>query len=354
MRQLAFLVVITLGVASCSEEPKPSQRSYKMGFQNSAPRYDDFDLFIASLELWTSRADAAIVSTEVPWDSLLAGKNPVTYVKNNYEGLVNYYRSKDFELWVYIDPQNGLDRTSDAVDLVAAGKSIADADMQALYRRFVFVMDSVLHPEHLGLALETNLIRTSASPAIYNGVVQAANDAAGEIQAVNSEVKLSVSVQVEHAWGKLIFGPYEGIAQDLVDFPFVDELGLSSYPYFSWDTPGDIPADYYTRLTESTPLPVFVSEGGWSSESYSDAFVSHISTPEEQRQYIIRHHQLLSSVQALAVFQLAFTDIDVEVLPPDVPESIAYFAFIGLVNADLEPKPSLAAWDTYYHFPYQR
>ena len=86
---------------------------------------------------------------------------------NNYKGLVEYYRSKGLKLWVYVDPQNGLDRASDARELVAAGKSIADADMQNIYRRFVVVMDSVLSPEHLGLALETNLIRAAASPAIY-------------------------------------------------------------------------------------------------------------------------------------------------------------------------------------------
>jgi hypothetical protein len=91
-----------------------------------------------------------------------------------------------------------LDRTTDAVDLQQANKSIADADMQLLYKKFVLAMDSVLNPEHLGLALETNLIRDAAPAAIYTGVKTAAN-AAAAVRARNATVPLSISVQVDHA-----------------------------------------------------------------------------------------------------------------------------------------------------------
>src|ERR1022692_4279930 len=112
-----------------------AQRSYYMGFQNSAPRLD-FNLYIQSLNLWSQRADAAMISTEVPWDSLFNGESAENYVAANYKGLTDYYRSKNFKLWVYIDPENGLNRTSDAVELAALGKSIAQPDAQQIYRRF--------------------------------------------------------------------------------------------------------------------------------------------------------------------------------------------------------------------------
>ncbi|MBK7258755.1 MAG: hypothetical protein IPI01_13355 [Ignavibacteriae bacterium] len=39
------------------------------------------------------------------------------------------------------------------------------------------------------------------------------------------------------------------VATDFADFPFIDELGLSSYPYLSGFTaPEQIPPDYYSRL----------------------------------------------------------------------------------------------------------
>lgn len=353
MRKANSLIVLILVLcfAGCSKENEEPFRTYRMGFQNSAPRFDDINLFVQSLNIWTERADAAMITTEVPWEELLAGTDPVDYVVDNYVGLVDYYRDENFELWVYIDPQNGLDRTSDAVELVDAGKSIADADMQVLYRRFAFVMDSLLNPEHLGLALETNLIRDAAPASIYNGVKQAANDAAEEIRAYDAEVKLSISVQADHAWGKLGGGTYQGVEQDFTDFSFIEELGLSSYPYFGFDSPDEIPENYYSKIIEGKNIPVFVSEGGWSSASVTTPDRSFVSTPQIQEDYITKHGKLLDHVQATAVFQLVFTDIDVESLPPDVPENLGYFVFLGLVDETFTPKPALSAWDNLFEIP---
>lgn len=335
--------MLTLG--GCKKDEEPTTRTFRMGFQNSAPRFDDLDLFIQSLNLWTQRADVAMITTEVPWAELLNGETVNDYVVNNYKGLVEYYRTKNLKLWVYIDPQNGLDRSTDAVDLQQANKSIADSDMQVLYRKFTVAMDSILRPDHLGLALETNLIRDAAPTAIYNGVKNAAAAAAQAVRARNTTVALSISVQVDHAWGKLGGGSYTGIAQDFTDFPFIQELGLSSYPYFGFDNPTDIPINYYSRLVEGKNLPVFVTEGGWTSASVTTPGRSFVSSPELQKAYIEHHAHVLNEVNASALFQLLFTDIDITAVPNDVPDNINYFLYIGLVDINFNIKPALAAWD---------
>jgi len=46
-----------------------------MGFSGVPPR-PDFDLLLAAIQLWAQRADGAIMSDELPWDSLLAGVRP--------------------------------------------------------------------------------------------------------------------------------------------------------------------------------------------------------------------------------------------------------------------------------------
>ena len=342
------VLVVVLAPGGCKKEEEPA-RTFRMGFQNSAPRFDNLDLFIQSLNLWTQRADAAMITTEVPWAELLAGTTVNDYVVNNYKDLVAYYRSKDLKLWVYIDPQNGLDRTTDAVDLQQAGKSIADADMQLLYKKFAVAMDSILKPDHLGLALETNLIRDAAPAAIYNGVRNAATATAQAIRARNAIVPLSISVQVDHAWGKLGGGSYTGIAQDFTDFPFIQELGLSSYPYFGFDNPADIPLNYYSRLVEGKNMPVFVTEGGWSSASVPGSFTS---SPELQKAYIEHHAHLLNEAKAEALFQLLFTDIDVTSVPDDVPDNINYFLYLGLVDINFQVKPGLGAWDLIFNYRY--
>jgi hypothetical protein len=303
-----------------------------MGFANSAPRFTDVNLVLQILKTWTQRADAGIISDQVPWDSLYSGTDVRKYVINHYLGLANYYRSLNLKLWVFIDPANGLNRSADAADLAALGKSIADADAQKIYRRFTFVMDSILKPDHLGLALETNLIRSIAPSSIYDGVKQAVNAAAIEVRGYDKNVKLSVSVQADVAWGKMQNTAYQGIAQDLADFAFVQELGISSYPYFVFDKPADIPINYYSKLVEGTTLPVFISEGGWNSASIITPTKNVSSSPDLQKDYINYQAQLLDNAKAIAYFQLTFTDIDPTALPANVDPTINYFLSLGLVE----------------------
>ncbi|MBS1667661.1 MAG: hypothetical protein JST58_09820 [Bacteroidetes bacterium] len=351
MKNTFYLLLVLAILCSCNKRNgnRLSQRTYRMGFQNSAPRMD-FNLAIQSLKLWTESADAAMISGQVPWDSLLKGENPVAYVVNNYQLLVNFYRSKNFKVWVFVDPENGLNRAADADDLVADGGSIAQTAMQEVYQRYVFVMDSVLRPDHLGLAMETNLIRGIAPDSIYHGVKIAANNAAISVRKYDKNVKLSVSVQVDYAWGELNGGSvYQGVEQDFSDFLFLQELGISSYPYFNFKTPASLPLNYYTKLLNGRPTPVFVSEGGWTSQSISNYNGQPITSSNEiQSQYISRQSQLLDNVQAIALFQLTFTDIELAALPVTVNPTIKYFAYLGMVDSLLNPKPALSTWDSIF------
>lgn len=323
-----------------------------MGFQNSAPRYDDFDMVIKTLQMWVDPGDVAMITTEVPWTELLAGQPAADYVNTNYKGLVDYYRQHNLRLWVYIDPENGLNRSSDSQTLAAAGKSIADDDAQKIYRKFVIAMDSILKPEHIGLALETNLIRLSAPSAIYNGVKKAANDAAQDLKTRNTQASLSVSVQADVAWGSLqgTF-QYTGIAQDLSDFSFVTELGISSYPYFAYEDPKDLPADYYDRIQNDASMPVFVSEGGWTSQGITGPNNNQLQGSEQiQSDYILKQADMLNRADATALFSLTFTDIDLTTVPSGVDPTVKYFAYLGVVDKDLNPKQSFDAWKKIFSY----
>lgn len=322
-----------------------AMRTYRMGFSGIPPR-NDLPAAITSIDMWSLRADAAIMSFELPWDSLLAGVSVSTLVIRDQEQLANYYRAKGHELWIYLDPANGLNRSGESDALVRNGRSITEPAIQSMFRRYAVVIDSIVRPEHLGLALETNLIRGASPDSLYQAIRQVVNDAAVDVRAVDTSVKLSVSVQVDWAWGR--FGGlnvYQGIDQDFVDFPFIQELGLSSYPYLTgFDQPEDVPLNYYSRLVDSRTIPVMVTEGGWSSATV-DTFVS---SEDEQRRYIVRQSQLLDEARAIAVFQLTFTDLDLSSFPQP-PGSILYlFATLGLVDVDLNPKPALAAWDAVF------
>ncbi len=317
-----------------------------MGFSGFPPRFD-FQLAVAAIQMWSLRADAAIISGEPPWDSLLAGVTPETLIVRDQAGLAQYYRSRGFTLWVYLDPSNGLNRAGESDGLLRHGRSITDPAIQQLYRRYAVVTDSLLRPEHMGLALETNLIRGAAPPALYAAIRQVANDAASDVRARDATVRLSVSVQVDYAWGRF-GGGYQGVSADFTDFPFLQELGLSSYPYLAGFTePEDIPGDYYTRLVQGHAVPVMITEGGWTSASLD----SIVSSPDKQRRYIVRQGKLLDAVQAIAVFQLTFTDIDLSALALPPGSILPLFAHLGLVDVNLNSKPALGAWDSLFAVP---
>jgi len=281
------------------------------------------------------------MSFELPWDSLLAGVPAEQYVANYDVPLAQYYRARGHELWIYLDPANGLNRAGEANALIANGRSITETAIQQMFRRYAVVIDSMIQPEHLGLTLETNLIRGIAPAPLYAAIRQTANDAAADVRARGSNAKLSVSVQVDWAWGRFTGGNvYEGVEQDFIDFPFIDEMGMSSYPYFGgFATPEMIPLDYYSRLVDGHTLPVAITEGGWSSATVDTI----VGSEDEQRRYLSRQRALLDEVGAVAVFQLTFTDLDVP-----TTSNVWPFARLGLVDADLNPKPALATWDAIF------
>jgi len=253
----ATLLVVSSACPRAAEEPKIASsgtRSYLMGFSVIPPK-PDIKVAVQSLGIWTRRADAAIMHLDVPWALLLAGTSPADALRKDGVDLEHYYRSKHLKLVVTIDVTNGLARDSEAPALVAAHRSITEPAIQQLYRDYVRTLVDMLHPDYLGLAAETNLIRQIAPRPVYNAVVRMSNDAASDIRRSQSAAALPiyVSVQVETAWGRL--GPqreFVGIDQDLRDFPFITVLGLSTYPYLGvYKDPEEIPLDYYARVKGS-------------------------------------------------------------------------------------------------------
>ena len=349
----ALVVTAVLGCIfwSCKNDvSSPSgqtPRTYRMGFSAIPPRAD-FNILLASINMWSLRADAAIMSYEVPWDSLLAGVPPERLAVRDLLGLANYFRGKGLDVWVYIDPANGLNRAAEADGLVRNSRSITEPAIQQIYRRWAVLVDSIIRPGHLGLALETNLIRGASSADLYAAIRLAVNGAATDIRARDTSVKLSVSVQVDYAWGRFDSSGYHGVDTDFVHFPFIQELGLSSYPYLAgFSEPEDLPLEYYSRLLGGRAIPAMVTEGGWTSVSLGGI----VSSPSKQRRYLVRQRELLDAVHAAAVFQLTFTDLDLTgvALPPG--SILPLFAHLGLVDSGLAPKPALGVWDSTFARP---
>ena len=327
-------------------KPTPNYRTYFMGFSSFPPKLSIASI-LETIDAFAPHSDYGMILAEPPWDSLLAGRPPDSLIRANQVGLAAYFRSKGLRVLVSIDPTNGLDRASDAAPLVAAGRSLTEPAIQALFRSYVTAMDTLVHPDYLGVASETNLIRLLAPAPLYDAVVAAGNGAAADVRVHDSAVKLFSTVQVETAWGRLGGpGPYVGIDTDRADFPFIQVLGLSSYPYLGGYTdPDSVPIDYYSRLTEGNPIPEMVIEGGWSTDSTTFAGWN----VESQKRYITRQAAILDRAAAIGWFQITYSDLDAASL--GLPPSASIFTSLGLVDVDLNPKPALTAWDAEHARP---
>ena len=327
-------------------KPSPDRRTYFMGFSSFPPRLSVASI-LETIDAFAPHSDYGMILAEPPWDSLLAGRPPDSLIRANQVGLAAYFRGKGLRVIVSIDPTNGLDRSSDSAPLVAAGRSLTEPAIQALYRAYATAMDTLIRPDYLSVASETNLVRLAAPASLYNAVVAVANGAVADIRARDATVKLFSTVQVEVAWGRLGGpGPYVGIATDRADFPFIQSLGLSSYPYLGGYTdPDSIPIDYYSRLVEGDPIPEMAIEGGWSCDSTTFAGWN----VESQRRYITRHAAILDRAGAIGWFQITYADLDTASL--GLPPSAAPFTSLGLVDVDLNPKPALTAWDAQHARP---
>jgi hypothetical protein len=353
---LLFLLLVLL---SCSggEGPAPTNpdsgptRTWEMGFYFTPPRIEPDDV-IRTIDLFSERAELAMLHEQLPWAALmnnpdLPAEDILSQPDNNKVGLVNYLRSKGLKIFFMADLTYGLDRSSEPPELLALGRHITEAEVRERYIDYVLAVARELQPDYLGLTAETNLVRQAAGSDVYNAMVQATNDAADALIAENVSAPLLISVQAETAWGILgdgATGVYQGINRDLEDFPFAQMIGLSTYPYFAFTEPEDIPDNYYSRILAGSGLPAMITEGGWVSTSVATI----VSTPETQARYLQRQAELLDSINARAVIQTLFADIDIDSLTPPLPDILPLFINIGLMDEDYTAKPALQVWDSLF------
>ena len=186
------IAVVASALAGCgggsSDTPGPSAaatRTYRMGF-SAIPSRLDTTVLLNGIDMWSQRAELAIIHDELPWGALLAGTAPDTIIDQQYTQLVALYRMKGLRLVYVFDLDDGLSLGEDAPQLRALGRSIAEPAVQAAYRSWVLAVDRKLKPDYVGLGAETNLIRLLAPAPLYGGAVAAANGAAADLRGVGT------------------------------------------------------------------------------------------------------------------------------------------------------------------------
>ena len=316
-------------------------RTYAMGWAPTPPVLNPVAR-IATIQSMSSVSEYALLQEEVPWAALLAGGS-ISAELDSKQPVVDYLRSLGMKIVWLVDPLDGLDRTKEPPDLVAAGHSLLEPPILATHEAWVRAVAQRFHPEYFGLASEINTLAAQGSPVLYNAIVSMVNTVTPDIHALDPGSQVFVSFQMEIAWQNDQF--------PLIANFNVDALGLSSYPSFAFAHPADIPALYYQGFAQATSLPLLQVEGGWSS--VSSAYGS--GSPTDQALYYARVGALLDGVHAKLWVGIVYADLNLADpswnLPPDRQAVLQNFASQGITTSDFTPKPAYAAWQLLFDRP---
>ncbi len=350
-----FLVVVAVLVGtSCrggdaGTDPQPgSPRTYALGWAPTAPR-PDVSLILATMDSMAQVSDLAILQQPVPWQEILAGASVDSLVEDR-AAVAAHLRALGMDIIFLVDPLDGLDRRKEDPGLLATGHSILEPSIRAMHEDWVLRIAERIRPRYFGLASEINTLASRGDSTLYHAIRAMVNDLAPRIRTVSPSSQVFVSFQADEANGRLGPEPIDNFG--LIDQFDIDALGLSSYPVFAFDSPSEIPDDYFQVFADATDLPLLLVEGGWSS---ADVPWSK-GTPEQQVAFVNRFEELLDGVRARAWVMLTFTDLDVDAfgLDPDRTAGLSNFAHMGIVDTDLHRKPAYAAWKRVFDRPFAR
>ncbi len=357
-----FLLLLLAMAGGCGDAARqqtpvtpssPEPRSFSMGWAPTPPQ-PTVESLIETANAMAPVSEMAIVQRPVPWARLFAGETLASLVAGEVS-LAQFLRGLNLEIVWLVDPLDGLNRTRETPELVAAGRSILEPAIRSLHEQWVLEIARQIQPLYLGLGSEINTLGAHGDPTLYAELVNLVNTLTPQIHMIDPAIRVFVSFQMEDAWQLPPFPPSSVDHFTLISDFQIDALGLSSYPVFTFNIPADMPDTYFARFAAATTLPLILVEGGWSSGS-GPGFQG---TLQEQVQFFSRFEQFLDGVQADLWVMLLFADIDVAALAaaaglsPEDAATLANFAEMGIVDQTLTPKPAFTEWQRIFARPRQ-
>jgi hypothetical protein len=318
-----------------------------MGWGLTSPQPTE-ESIIATAQAMAEVAEFAIIQQPVPWTRLFAGEELADLVAE-MKGLADFLQALGLEIVFLVDPLDGLNRTAEPPELTDAGRSILEPEIRAIHEAYTLAIAREIGPAYFGLASEINTLGAHGDPLLYAELVDLINTLGPRIRAIEPSSQVFVSFQVDDAWNLFPF-PEQIDQFALVDDFDIDALGLSSYPVFVWESPADIPDNYFSRFREVTDLPLILVEGGWSSENVGGL---QGTSEVEQAEFFRRFEELMDGVDSPLWVFLIYADFDVASfgLPPDREATLSLFSFMGIVDSELRPKPAFDVWDEIFARP---
>lgn len=227
-----------------------------------------------------------IVLAQTNWRTDLASSGSVPAFFND---LVNVWPSLFNVNYQYVSYGiNFFDQQTREPDLntdINSTNNWTNSDAQAKYKNVALALCSDYDAQYLALALEVNVYCIDGSESDYDAFVEFYKILYDEIKALYPETKVYVTFQLEHmkglgdaSWGYSVDEHWDIL--DAFDGK-LDLVAFTTYPEFEYDTPREIPDDYYSSIISNLPAnlqdkPLAFVEIGWSSRSSQKAQVDYL------------------------------------------------------------------------------
>lgn len=369
---LALLILLAAGLACSLEdrtpEPLATARDAAQpgeetaAFQNQfawqrtafgffpSPGEPTVEGMISTIQGAADHGDVLLFQEQVPWSDFQQGAEGESQAADELSEVVNFARLNGLEAIFVVDPLNGLNRREFlGLPESLQGGDFSTPEIRSAYLNFALRLAGEYQPRYLGLASEINTY-FDAHPGDQEHFLSLYRETYQAVKQISPHTQVFVTFQ----WDDLnrLDGdgqPYQIKWEQIEVFePQLDLWAISSYPFFFFPSPADIPEDYYTPLLERTEKPLALSEGGWSTQPVLD----RVTSPQMQVDYL---HLLDEQLGDRLVFwiNLTYSDLDwpayQEVFQQQGSENdlmtLSNFIYLGLVEVDGTPKPGLQVWD---------
>ncbi|MFQ5380087.1 MAG: hypothetical protein ACE5EF_00485 [Dehalococcoidia bacterium] len=219
---------------------------------------------------------------------------------------------------------------------------LGDDDDEAALLTAVDALARGQHPAYLAIGAEVNLL-AAADPDAFERFVSLYRRAYDTVKEASPGTLVFTIFQYEHLHGGAFL--MDGVRDrpptlDLIERfeGKLDLLGLTTYPFFDYESPADLPDDYYEDVLALAGVPLAFTEIGWPAAPLISAPDSGFGgTPEEQADFVDRFRDLIAG-------------LDVEIalwsFPNDPAGVGAPFESVALRDNSGNPRPALARWQS--------
>ncbi len=348
-KTLAALLLLSLALAACGgggpEEnaDKPLSagpaREFRMGFSSLPPelteeRYEE--IFALAGEF----GDLILIHRTPPWEEFLPDGTISDDTIRTTEVERALVEENDLALFLAIDPTDGAAGRSRLAGLPEElmGSGFDDPDVRAAFLAYAKYVALNYQPEYLALGVEMNMYYQH-EPDDFDSFVSLYFEAYDAVKEVSPDTLVFPTFQMEELQSLLPTGEIHPPQWHLFRRfePKLDLLAISTYPSFAFETPADIPPDYYEQLRSYTDRPIVIAEMGYSSAPCREGI--NDGTEGEQRDFLL---QVLLRAEAMEMpFVVWFAGWD-PAFATDPPLDL--FQHIGLIRADGSKKPSWFVW----------